>query len=177
MGFETIPSGKTIRTGSSWGDWSKLSWSAKQSVNGIGTSTYRGGVYCGPKWGFTYKDILDGRIRDLPTAVDAIDEACKLHDYCYEENGYFTQGCNLVLTVDLVKVAIGKDSTPQQRLDAVLMAAVFFVESQTIDVGVLAKNQIAEMRDRLMGRISQMGMTLEQAITREVLGRSMPPFP
>lgn len=169
MGFSTMNSSTMIRTGSTNLDYSKLEWSKKDLVAGRGVSTYKGGNYCGPGWGFTYKDILDGRIRQLPAAVDAIDEACKLHDYCYEENGHLTQGCNLVLTVDLVKVATSADSTPQQRLDAVLMAAIFFIESQTIDLGVLAKNKVNELRTRLEGVLAEAGMTLEMAITKELM--------
>lgn len=165
MGFPTIALGLMLFTGSTNKDFSNLTWSKKSSVVGQGVSTYQGGNYCGPGWGFTYKDILDGKIAQLPDAVDAIDEACKLHDYCYSENGYFTQGCNLVLTYNLVEVVVSKDSTPQQRLDATLMAAVFFIESQTLDVGVMAQREMLELKNRLEGLMTESAMSLEQAIT------------
>jgi hypothetical protein len=169
MGFATIALGIALHTGSTKKDFSRLEWSKKTAVTSNATSTYKGGNYCGPGWGFTYKDILDGRVRQLPAAIDAIDEACKVHDYCYEENGYFTQGCNLVLTYDLVKVVVSKDASPQQRVDAVLMAAIFFIESQTIDLGVMAKEKVSELKNRLEGLIAHSAMTLEQAINKELL--------
>ncbi|GJD56739.1 hypothetical protein [Methylobacterium dankookense] len=134
-----------------------------------GVSTYKKGVYCGPGWGYTYRDILDGKIKTMPAAVDAIDNACKAHDECYAEHGYFTQGCNLVLTVDLVKVVTSADSTPQQRADAAIMAAIFFIESQTIDLGKMSKQQYDAMRDRIVGYMGQSANTLEQAIQRELM--------
>jgi len=169
MGTQTIAPGVTLSTGSTAGDFSKLSWQTKTNLKGAGTSTYKGGMYCGPGWGFTYQDILDGKISKLPAAVDAIDEACKAHDYCYTENGYFTQGCNLVLTYDLVKVVTSPGSTAQQRLDATLMAALFFIESQTLDIGVLARDEVVRLKARLEGLMTQSAMTLEQAITNVLL--------
>ena len=165
MGFPTIALGLMLFTGSTNKDFSNLTWSKKASVIGQGVSTYKGGKYCGPGWGFTYKDILDGKISQLPDAVDAIDEACKMHDYCYSENGYFTQGCNLVLTYNLVDVVTSKDSTPQQRLDATLMAAVFFIESQTLDLGVMGQREVLDLKSRLEGLITESAMSLEHAIT------------
>lgn len=166
MGFPTMALGLMLFAGSTQGDFSKLSWSKKSSVIGRGTSTYRGGNYCGPGWGFTYRDILDGKIAKMPAAVDAIDEACMLHDYCYAENGYFTQGCNLVLTVNLVDVVTSASSTPQQRLDAALMAAVFFIESQTLDLAVIGKREMIRLKHELEAMLSASAMTLEQAITK-----------
>ena len=166
MGFPTIALGLLLFTGSTNGDFSKLTWSKKSSVVGKGTSTYKGGNYCGPGWGFTYKDILDGKIAKMPAAMDAIDEACKLHDYCYEENGYFTQGCNLVLTYNLVNVITGKTSTPQQRLDAALMAAIFFIESQSADLAVMGTREILDLKHRLEAMLTESAMTLEQAINK-----------
>lgn len=166
MGFPTMALGLMLIAGSTQGDFSKLSWSKKSSVIGRGTSTYRGGNYCGPGWGFTYRDILDGKIAKMPAAVDAIDEACMLHDYCYAENGYFTQGCNLVLTVNLVDVVTNASSTPQQRLDAALMAAVFFIESQTLDLAVMGKREMIRLKHELEAMLSASAMTLEQAITK-----------
>jgi len=34
---------------------------------------------------------------------EAIDEACKMNDYCYEEGGHFTRGCSFVLTHGIVQ--------------------------------------------------------------------------
>lgn len=102
----------------------------------------------------------------MPAAIDAIDEACMLHDYCYSENGYFTQGCNLVLTYNLVEVVVGQKSTPQQRLDAALMAAIFFIESQTLDLVVMGKRETLDLKHRLESMLTESAMTLEQAITK-----------
>ena len=112
----------------------------------------------------------------MPKAIDAIDEACRLHDTCYEENGYLTQGCNLVLTANLVDVIVAADSTPKQRAAATIMAAIFFVESQTIDVGVMGKRESDRMYDRMVGYMGEQMHTLEQAINREIMMRSMAPF-
>lgn len=111
-------------------------------------------------------------LRSLPKAVDAIDEACKAHDTCYEENGYLTQGCNLVLTVDLVKVVLSENSSAQQKADAAIMAAIFFIESQTIDLGRMAQQEYDRMRDRMLGYMGEATHTLEQAINREIMARS-----
>lgn len=149
-----------------------LEWSKKP--NG-GISTYKKGVYCGPGWGYTYKDILDGKISEMPEAVDAIDRACQAHDVCYEENGYLTQGCNLVLTADLAAVVVSSQATGEQRVDAAVMAAIFFVESQTIDLGQMAVKEYSRMRDRMLGYVGESMHTLEQAINREILMRSSMP--
>jgi len=107
---------------------------ARRMPNGI--STYRGGLYCGPGWGFVREDVTSGRIAQLPEAIDAIDRACRRHDQCYDDHGYFTMGCNLRLAADLVAVVRSPDSTVQQRLDATIMAAIFEVEALTVDVVV-----------------------------------------
>lgn len=156
---------------------SNLQWKKQTGASGqAGTSTYKGGNYCGPGWGFTYQDILDGKIKKMPAAIDAIDEACKAHDDCYAEHGYFTQGCNLVLTVDLVKVVLSDSSRPEQRADAVIMAAIFFIESQTIDVGKLAGTQLAAMKERIERYLAAKANTLDQAIQREIMNRTISPF-
>jgi len=150
----------------------------KKTANGY--STYKSGVYCGPGWGFTYQDILDGKISQMPKAIDAIDEACRLHDTCYHENGYFTQGCNLVLSADLAKVVIDPKSTAEQRVDAAIMAAIFFRESQSIDIAAGGGRKVVkgaqwtrrkydEVRDRMLGYMGQSMHTLEQAILREMM--------
>jgi hypothetical protein len=147
---------------------------------GQGWSTYKNGVYCGPGWGYTVQDVLDDKIKNLPEAIDAIDEACKLHDTCYQENGWCTQGCNLVLTANLAKVVVDPKSTPQQRLDATIMAAIFFIESQTVDVPKAATQRVAEgaqwtrqkydeVYERMVGYLGPSMNTLEQAIIREMM--------
>ncbi len=164
----TLITGVLINTGNNGEKLTKLTWSQK---NATATSTYKGGKYCGPGWGFTYQDILDGNIRELPQSIDAIDEACKMHDYCYHENGYFTQGCNLVLTYDLVKVVVDYKSAPQQRLDAVLMAAIFFIESQTIDLGIIAKEEALKIKSQILSNIYEAGNTLQTAIKNQMRAR------
>lgn len=109
---------------------SKLQWQEKP---GGGVSTYKGGVYCGPGWGFTKEDVISGRIRSLPKAIDAIDEACEHHDQCYRNQGYFWQSCNVGLARDLVKVIIDPKSSSQQRMDATIMASIFSMEARYID--------------------------------------------
>ncbi len=165
-----ITAGIVISTGTTKSQLSKLEWSNKNALKegANRVSTYKGGKYCGPGWGFTYKDILDGTIKAMPAAIDAIDEACKAHDHCYEENGYATQGCNLVLTYDLVKIVTDEKSTSQQRTDAVIMAVIFFVESQTIDLGKLALDEVRSMKNRLLGNLKNSLNTVETEIKREM---------
>ena len=109
---------------------SKLQWNNQP---GKGTSTYAGGLYCGPGWGFTKEDVISGKIKELPKAIDAIDEACAIHDQCYQDYGYFAPWCNEALAMNLVKVIKNPKSTPQQRMDAVIMAAIFQIEVIKID--------------------------------------------
>jgi hypothetical protein len=109
---------------------SKLQW---DSQPGKGTSTYAGGLYCGPGWGFTKEDVISGKIKELPKAIDAIDEACAIHDQCYQDFGYFSSSCNEALALNLVKIIKNPKSTAQQRLDAVIMAAIFHIEAKRID--------------------------------------------
>ena len=45
-----------------------------------------------------------------------------------------------------------------------LMAAVFFIESQTIDLGVIAKDEMLSLKHQLEGMIGESPMTLELAI-------------
>ena len=164
MTFVTFPANAIIVTGRVYE--TKLGYEKKPK----GVSTYKGGLYCGPEWGYTYQDILDGKISKLPDAIDAIDEACKNHDYCYQENGYLTQGCNLVLTVDLVKVITNESSTGQQRLDAAIMAALFFIESQSVDLVVLGKEKMSRLKLDIEAMLLSGSMTLQRAII-EVLSR------
>jgi hypothetical protein len=182
MGFSSILGNTAVSTGSTRSEWSNLEWQKKKdSLGRDGTSTYKNGNYCGPGWGFTYHDILDGKIKEMPAAIDAIDEACKRHDLCYHENGYFTQECNTVLTVDLVKVISSGSSTPQQRLDAALMAAIFAYEAIVIDgklkPAALTVQQLNKIRDRMLAHIANGMASMEDAIKREVLNRSMMRMP
>jgi hypothetical protein len=109
---------------------SKLQWEKK--VSG-GISTYQGGLYCGPGWGFTLEDVKSGRIQKMPQAIDAIDQACRIHDQCYADHGYFTASCNIALAGNLSKIIKDPNSTPQQRMDAAIMAAFFMVEARKVD--------------------------------------------
>ncbi|WHQ68569.1 hypothetical protein [Methylorubrum extorquens] len=175
MGFSAIPPNSTINSGTSRSDWTKLEWTSREDLTNKnkGTSTYKGGSYCGPGWGFSYQDILSGKIKTLPKALDAIDEACKLHDYCYTENGYFTRECNLVLTVNLLEVVVSDKSTNQQRLDAVIMAAIFAWEALMIDGGAkpiaLSVEKMNKLRGSILSSIYSGGMSLQGAIEREIL--------
>lgn len=106
----------------------------KQMPNG-GTSNYAGGHYCGLGWGFTLEDVRSGRIKEMPAAIDAIDAACKNHDQCYADSGYFSIDCNRKLISELTTVVLSESSSPQQRLDAAIMAAIFSAEVSAIDLG------------------------------------------
>jgi len=110
----------------SGGAWTRLEWSGQGDGK---TSTYSGGVYCGPGWGFVVQDVDSGKIAKLPDAIDAIDRACKRHDQCYNDHGYFTRSCNLRLAADLMNVIRDANSSSQMRGDAVVMAAVFTYEA------------------------------------------------
>ena len=112
------------------GALSGLEW--KRMPEG-GISTYRGGRYCGPGWGFTREDVWRGRIKELPAALDAVDAACQRHDQCYQDHGYFTYDCNIALSRDLVAVLVARSSTPRQRLAAAIMAGIFQFEALTLD--------------------------------------------
>ncbi|WP_342165034.1 hypothetical protein [Methylobacterium sp. SD21] len=144
---------------------SALEW---KSMPTGGTSTYKGGLYCGPGWGFTYKDILDGKIKSMPKALDAIDEACKGHDECYDDNGYITAGCNLVLTSKMVEVIKSDSTTTQQKVDAAVMAAIFFTEGFLVDPIANPKKNTKEFRDQVAGLFRQGKYTMEQAINRAI---------
>lgn len=109
---------------------SKLQW-AKSTDKGF--STYAGGLYCGPGWGFTKEDVASGKIKALPKAIDAIDAACAKHDQCYQDYGYFSPWCNVGLATNLVKIIIDPKSSSQQRLDSVIMAAIFSIEAKQVD--------------------------------------------
>jgi len=146
-----------------WNRFTRLEW---RKMPGGGVSTYRGGRYCGPGWGFTRDDVVSGRIRELPAAIDAIDAACRSHDQCYADRGYFTAECNRALASDLLEVILSKDSTAQQRIDAAIMAAIFEVESLTLDIAVGAYRELRWDMERLFYLLS-----MEDAIRRVADGR------
>lgn len=114
---------------------------AKKMAGG-GTSTYAGGNYCGPGWGFTRQDVEAGKVAQLPEAVDAIDRACKAHDQCYADNGYLTLKCNVALAAELKKIVLSPTSTTQQRIDAYIMAAVFEWEARHVDPAVFVVRDV-----------------------------------
>ena len=145
----------------------RLEWASQAS----GVSTYRGGVYCGPGWGFTQEDIVSGRIRELPAALDAIDEACRRHDQCYADRGWLTLDCNVELSRSLAAVVISRTASEQQRIDAAVMAAIFMTEVLTIDTVVLRYRQLhagaSVARELLKVRIDRAiaaGRTMRDAI-------------
>lgn len=117
---------------------SKLQWK-KQPAGG--TSTYEGGMYCGPGWGYVRQDVTSGRIAELPEAIDAIDRACRSHDQCYQDNGYLTLKCNVRLASELLLIVADPKSTPQQRNDAYVMAAIFQLEAMTLDAAVFVPKE------------------------------------
>lgn len=84
--------------------------------------------YCGPGWGFTKEDVISGKIAEMPEAIDEIDKACKVHDQCYADHGYFNQACNEQLRTDLLKIVSSPGSSPQERMDAAIMAGIFRAE-------------------------------------------------
>jgi hypothetical protein len=145
---------------------SRLEWRA---MPGGGTSTYRGGLYCGPGWGFTREDLRTGRIREMPAAIDAIDAACRRHDQCYFDHGYFTRECNVALVGDLVAVIVASESTFQQRFDAAIMAGIFEVESLTMDVGMSVYRDLRGDFERLFDQ----GLSMEAVIQRQLDDRQL----
>ena len=127
---------------------------------GQGTSTYNGGNCCGPGWGFTYQDVLDGKIRGMPAAIDEIDAACKRHDECYGDSGYLTADCDLVLTKDLLGVISNPNSTSQKRFDAVVMAALFVIEGFILDPFLRPNEKTKALRDRISGLFAKGNATI-----------------
>ncbi len=113
--------------------WRRHSRLEVRSLPDAGYSTYRGGRYCGPGWGFVRQDVERGKIAALPDALDAIDEACRHHDQCYHDNGWWSQQCNVRLAAELAVIVRSPMSTPQQRVDAAVMAAVFAIEAVGVD--------------------------------------------
>jgi hypothetical protein len=140
---------------------SHLEW---KRMPGGGTSTYRRGLYCGPGWGFVRMDVISGRIRNLPAAIDAIDAACARHDQCYDDRGYFTGACNAALARDLARIVIANDSTPQQRLDAAIMAGIFQLEALSLDILV---GSYRDLRDSFE-RIFRENFSMEAVIQRQL---------
>lgn len=145
---------------------SRLEW--KSQPEG-GVSTYQGGRYCGPGWGFTKQDVESGRVARLPAAIDAIDEACQRHDQCYQDHGYFTQRCNVQLATELTGVIVSMSSTPQQRYDAALMAAIFATEAQVdpaLKLGHRAYQGLERYYRELLDSGAQFMFAIEQGIMR-----------
>jgi hypothetical protein len=141
---------------------SNLEWKNKPSG---GTSTYENGLYCGPGWGFTIEDVRSGKIKELPAAIDAIDAACKIHDQCYQDHGYFTQQCNVNLAKSLVEIIRSPSSKQQQRLDATIMAAVFAVEAIVIDPGVKTTvTTYTYIKTQISGLWGKGTLTMQQVI-------------
>ena len=130
-----------------------------------GLSVYRDGIYCGPGWGFTIDDVKSGRIREMPEAFDAIDGACRLHDQCFMDHGYFSLSCDLALNRRLTQVVFALDSTPGQRFDAVIMAAYFVVQTALIDLPVSSYRVV---RDRIEVAFLQ-GALMIDIIERELI--------
>ena len=143
---------------------SKLQWNSK---TGQGVSTYAGGLYCGPGWGFTKEDVVSGKITTLPKAIDAIDEACAIHDQCYQDYGYFSSSCNEGLALNLVKIIKNPKSSSQQRLDAVIMAAIFHLEAKKVDPIVSsAKFSYSFMKIQITSLWKSGNRTLGQIMTQ-----------
>jgi hypothetical protein len=141
--------------------FSRLEWN-RMPAGGI--STYHGGAYCGPGWGFTADDVASGRLRELPHAIDAIDAACRRHDQCYADRGYFAQDCNLALSRDLVAILLSKGSSYQQRLDAAVMAGVFGLEALIVDPVVGEYRQLRNSFETLF----RQGFSMEAIINRHM---------
>ena len=145
---------------------SRLEW--KKRPEG-GTSTYQGGRYCGPGWGFTKQDVEAGKVAELPAAIDAIDAACQRHDQCYEDHGYFTQRCNVHLATELTGIIISKSATPQQRYDAAIMAAIFATEAQvdpTLKFGHTTYQSLERLYRELLDSGAQFMFVIEQGLLR-----------
>lgn len=116
-------------------EWRRISRLEVRRMPKGGISTYRGGRYCGPGWGWSFvrKDVESGKIAHMPEAIDVIDDACRRHDQCYDDNGWFFRDCNVRLARELVEIVRAPTNTAQQRMDAAVMAAVFAVEADGID--------------------------------------------
>lgn len=130
-----------------------------------GTSSYKDGKYCGPGWGFTIEDVRSGKIKEMPAALDAIDAACKAHDQCYQDHGYFTQECNLNLAKTLREIVQSPSSSKQQRMDAAIIAAVFEVEAIYFDpLAKPASNTYRYVKTQISGLWGKGKMTMQQVI-------------
>ena len=132
----------------------KLFPERKRAEDGAGgLSTYDGGYYCGPGWGFTREDVESGKLAELPEAIDAIDRACKAHDQCYLDDGYFSQSCDRLLIGDLKTVVADPKASDQQRRDAAIMAAYFYIQINTIEKARRARENAAEQARRIQRTI------------------------
>ncbi len=110
----------------------------------------------------------------MPDAVDVIDEACRRHDQCYFDHGWFSRECNVRLAANLVAIIRSPTSAPQQRVDAAVMAAVFAVEADLIDpwlrpaarLGVSTLVSIRSTIDEMFRGAATMYWVIEQEIYR-----------
>jgi hypothetical protein len=110
----------------------------------------------------------------MPDAIDAIDQACRRHDQCYFDHGWFTQTCNVQLATDLVTIIRSPASSPQQRVDAAVMAAVFAVEAELIDpwlgpavrLGTATLTSLRSAFDEMFQGAATMYWLMEQEIYR-----------
>jgi hypothetical protein len=110
----------------------------------------------------------------MPDAIDAIDDACRHHDQCYFDRGWFSRDCNVHLTRELVEIVRAPTSTAQQRVDAAVMAAVFAVEADGIDpwlrpmvdLGLAVRARLRAAIDSLFQGTTTMLWVIEQEIYR-----------
>jgi hypothetical protein len=103
------------------------------SPRSISISTYRGGAYCGPGWGFTIEEIKGKGIASMPGTIDAIEAACKMHDACYARAGYFSEPCDQELVANMLRIVKDPKSPRHLQVDAAVMAAVFQFEALVSD--------------------------------------------
>lgn len=139
-----------------------------------GISTYRGGNFCGPGWGFTKQDVENGQI--MPEAFDVIDAACQRHDQCYADYGYFTERCNVQLASELSAIIKSPKSTPQQRYDAAVMAALFETEAHTLDRAVSAQRTALQSLERYYRELLDSGAQFMFVIEQGILRSAQFPF-
>lgn len=134
-----------------------------------GISTYRGGNYCGPAWGFTKADVGGGLMcADVP-AINEIDAACRRHDICYGKHGYLTRHCNTALASDLLKVAIAPGSKPGERIDAYVMFMVFGLESVTVDFAIEKQHEVKAKIRKYWAETNQKASAVMWQLEREIV--------
>jgi hypothetical protein len=113
--------------------------------------------------------VLTGRIKELPAAVDAIDAACKCHNQCYGDHGYFTYSCNAALSRDLAAVIVARHSTPQQRFDAAVMAAIFQFEALTVDLVVIEYRDLRDKFEAMFRPYVTMELVIEWQLNLQLM--------